>query len=172
MSVLSPNHAGPDAQPTGRHWLGCLGCGSCCDRCPTASVGTSPVPMIRPFRMGEPEIARDSCILRSAPDRAGLPAEPLLSRFARCAGFVTLHQTFVRRCHGGNCPLGIDEAREPLGREQIGLSPWISFTSNLQLRSPGSFANARCAPLRRWSISSPATKNTIGNSTHSSDLMT
>src|SRR5215831_8036245 len=33
-----------------------------------------------------------------------------------------------------------------LGREQIGLSPWISFTSNLQSRSPGSFANARCAP--------------------------
>src|SRR5262249_1550674 len=54
---------------------------------------------------------------------------------------------------------------------EIGLSPWISFTSNLQSRSPGSFANARCAPLRRCSISSPASKNTIRTSTQSSGLM-
>jgi hypothetical protein len=31
-------------------------------------------------------------------DRARLPTEPLLSRFAPSAGFVTLRQTFVRRC--------------------------------------------------------------------------
>jgi hypothetical protein len=27
----------------------------------------------------------------------------LLSRFAPRAGFVALRQTFVLRCHGGNC---------------------------------------------------------------------
>jgi hypothetical protein len=29
----------------------------------------------------------------------------LLGRFAARVGFVTFRQTFVRRCHGGNCPL-------------------------------------------------------------------
>jgi hypothetical protein len=36
-------------------------------RCATVSVGSSTVAMIRAFSMGEPEMARDSCILRSVP---------------------------------------------------------------------------------------------------------
>jgi hypothetical protein len=31
-------------------------------------------------------------------------AAMVLSRFAPSAGFVSLRQTFVLRCHGGNCP--------------------------------------------------------------------
>jgi len=31
-------------------------------------------------------------------------SEPLLSRFAVRAGFVTLRQIFVHRCHGDDCP--------------------------------------------------------------------
>jgi hypothetical protein len=30
-------------------------------------------------------------------------ANPLVSRFAPCVGLVILRQTFVRRCHSGNC---------------------------------------------------------------------
>jgi hypothetical protein len=56
--------------------------------------------MIRAFSMGEPEMARESCIQHpNAPDCLH---KPVLSRFARRAGFVTLRQTFVRRCHGGS----------------------------------------------------------------------
>jgi ferredoxin len=36
---------------TGHHWPGCLGCGSCWDRCAMASVGSSTVAMIRIFSM-------------------------------------------------------------------------------------------------------------------------
>jgi hypothetical protein len=47
----------------------------------------------------------------------------------------------------------------------------VDFTLNPQSRLPGAFANVRCAPLRRWSISSLALKNTIRRSTQSSGLM-
>jgi hypothetical protein len=38
-------------QPTGHHWPGCPGCGSCWDRCAMASDGSSTVAMIRVFSM-------------------------------------------------------------------------------------------------------------------------
>ena len=38
-------------QPTGHHWPGCLGCGSCWDCCAMASFGSSTVAMIRVFSM-------------------------------------------------------------------------------------------------------------------------
>ena len=62
----------------------------------------------RNLRLGEPDFSRRfhrkwssaKLIQRSVADPAGLMP---LRRFALCARFVILRQTFVRRSHGGNC---------------------------------------------------------------------
>src|SRR5262249_12630710 len=71
---------------------------------------------------GEPKMSRDrfGFLERHGFAGAPLPTEPLLSRFARRAGFVTLRQTFVRRCHSSMLPLGSGEAETGDARSRDG----------------------------------------------------
>jgi hypothetical protein len=69
----------------------------------------------------------------AALDCAGLPTEPLLSRFAARAGFVTLRQIFVRRCQGSVMDkllfwLGIGAAQKGAGsKPSANRHPVLSF---------------------------------------------